>query len=453
MLEFLLEPFSFRRTPAVSTVNELASLGPVREPQRSQVSLLMRHFLQRFFNHETASPDGDAKTLLVQIACAAGLPGFLVALYLDPIYHRTTPPPYWLQVNHHLFFVLYSFAAMGIAMVFEWDLFFPDLLDVQILKPLPVNDRNVFLGRIVAIAILIGGFLIDSNFLAPTIMHITLNPPHPGRFTIGHLVAVLLSGMFAAAFTLALQGSLLSLLGERVFRRLSLVMQGLLIALFVMMLLLFPAFSGLLPVILQSHNFLAFCFPPFWFLGIYQWMIEGPEVPSVFRTLAAVGFIATGAAAALTMLTYPIAYIRRTRQVIEGPGKQSSRRRLTGPLSRRLMTMFDRAFLRRPARRAVYSFISQTLFRVPRYRIYLVLFCGVGFSIVASTLLNFRVVHQKILLDVSADGVRASIAMVALWTIAGLRIALASSGNRTGNWIFHASHGTASEALFGTGIV
>jgi hypothetical protein len=436
MFDFLLEPFSFRRTPAVLTVSELATLGPVREPERSQVSRLMRHFLERFFNHETASPDGDAKTLLVQIACAAGLPGFLVALYLDPMYHRETPPPYWLQVNHHLFFVLYSFVAMGIAMVFEWDMFFPDLLDVQILKTLPVKDRNVFLGRVAAIAILVGGFLIDSNFLAPTIMHITLNPPHPGRFTAGHLVAVLLSGLFSAAFTLALQGSLLSLLGERVFRRLSLALQGLLIALLVMILLLFPSLSGLLPVLLESHSFYAYCFPPLWFLGIYQCIIEGADVPAIFTTLAAIGLIATGAAVALTMLTYPIAYMRRVRQVIEGPGKQYNGRSRTGPLARWLGGLFDRAFLRRPGRRAVHSFISQTLFRVPRYRIYLVLYCGVGLSIVVSTLFNFRVVHQHILLDVPADGVRASIAIVGLWTIAGLRVALASSGNRIGSWVF-----------------
>jgi len=436
MLDFLLEPFSFRRTPPVLTVNELAALGPVREPERSQLSRLMRHFLERFFNHETASPDGDSKTLLVQIACAAGLPGFLVALYLDPIYHRATPPPYWLQVNHHLFFVLYSFVVMGIAMVFEWDLFFPDLLDMQILKPLPVRERNVFLGRVFAIALLVGGFLIDSNFLAPTVMHITLNPPHPGRFTAGHAIAVLLSGLFAAAFTLALQSSLLSLFGERVFRRLSLALQGLLIAFFVMLLLLFPVLSGLLPAILQSHNFIAYCFPPFWFLGTYQWIIEGTEVPSIFRTLASVGFIATGIAVVLTMLTYPIAYIRRVRHVIEGPGRQSSRAHLLRPLTRWVGGLFDRAFLRRPVRRAVYCFISQTLFRVPRYRIYLVLYCGVGLSIVASTLLNARVVDERIWFDVSADGLRASIAIVALWTITGLRITLASSGNRIGSWVF-----------------
>jgi hypothetical protein len=445
MFDFLLDGFSFRRTPAVLTVSELAALGPVHEPERNQISRLVRHFLERFFNHESASPDADSKTLLVQIACATALPGFLVALWLDPIYHRPTPPPYWLQVNHHLFFVLYSCVAMGIAMVFEWDLFFPDLLDVQILKTLPVKDRDVFLGRIAAIAVLVGGFLVDSNFLAPVIMHITLNPPSPGRFTAGHLLAVLLSGLFSAAFTLALQGTMLSLLGERMFRRVSLLLQGLLITLFVLLLLLFPAYSGLLPSLLRSGSFAALCFPPLWFLGIYQCAIEGAAAPPIFATLARIGFIATGAAIGLTMLTYPVAYLRRVRQVIEGPGKQNSGRHRTSPLARWGGGIFDRAVLRRPLCRAVYWFISQTLFRVQRYRIYLVLYCGVGLSVVVSTVFNLRVVRQEISWEILADGVRAAIAIAGLWTITGLRIALASSGNRSGSWVFHVLLGRPPE--------
>jgi hypothetical protein len=445
MLDFFLQPFSIARRPAILALNDLAALGPVREPRRNQMSRLMRHFLERFFNHESASHDGDAKTRLVQIACAAGLPGFMVALYLDPVYHHADPPPYWLQVNHHLFFVLYSFVAMGIAMVFEWDMFFPDLLDIQILKTLPVKDGNVFFARVAAIALLVAGFLFDSNFLPPTIIHITMNPPNHGRFTMGHILAVSASGLFAAMFILALQGLLLSVLGDRVFRRLSLLLQGLLIALLVILLLLFPSFSGMLPIFLQSGNFLVLCFPPFWFLGLYQRFIEGSHALPIFTTLAKIGFFSTLAAIGLTMLTYPIAYTRRTRQVIEGPGKRGHSGHLIGKFSRGLAAVFDRLVLRIPIRLAVHHFISQTLLRVSRYRIYLVLYGGVGLSVVVSTVLHFTVVGQRIVIETSADGIRAAIAIVAFWTIAGLRIAFVPSGNQQGNWIFRVLQGRPPE--------
>src|SRR6185437_12101011 len=162
----------------VQSLNVQAALGPARPPKRSQFSLLVRHFLERFFNHETASSAGDGKTRMVQIACAAGLPGLMVAVYLWPVYHPVIiypprhdgilpgPPPYWVQANHHFFFVIYSFVAMGLITVFQWDLFFPDLLDVFVLGPLPIPQIRVFLARAAAIALLIAGFLIDANLLA-----------------------------------------------------------------------------------------------------------------------------------------------------------------------------------------------------------------------------------------------------------------------------------------------
>ena len=81
----------------------------------------------------------------------------MVAIYLWPVYHpflagrraNTTAgaPPYWVQLNHHFFFVIYSFVVMGLITVFEWDLFFPDLLDIQVMGSLPVPQRRVFMAR------------------------------------------------------------------------------------------------------------------------------------------------------------------------------------------------------------------------------------------------------------------------------------------------------------------
>src|SRR5216683_7205281 len=79
--------FFMMSEPEVIPLKAQAERGLAQEPERSQFSHLVRHFLARFFNHETASPDGDAKTRLVLIAVATGLPGFAVALYLWPVYH------------------------------------------------------------------------------------------------------------------------------------------------------------------------------------------------------------------------------------------------------------------------------------------------------------------------------------------------------------------------------
>jgi hypothetical protein len=328
-------------------LNAQAALGVEHAPQRSQFSLLVRHFLERFFNHETASPDGDAKARLILIAFSVGLPTFVVALYLWPDYHSFIPylrhghviwvpglPPYWLQVNHHFFFVVYSFVAMGIVTVFEWDMFFPDLLDLWVLKTLPIAEFRSFLARVAAISIFIAGFLFDANVFATLVLPAAIDPPNLPRFLLGHLLAVFGSGLFAAFFILALQGVLLSLLGERFFRKISLVMQCLSITALLLLMFLFPVFSGVVPALLKSGSAYALWCPPFWFLGIYQLLMEGPSALPIYATLAKIGCTALLFVAAVAVITYPLAYLRRVRQLVEGPGTHSTRNWIRRPLDR-----------------------------------------------------------------------------------------------------------------------
>src|ERR1017187_5351359 len=404
------------------SVRSMAALGPVRQPDRSEFSLLVRHFLERFFNHEAASPEGDAKARLVLIAVATGIPGFVVALYLWPIYHpfivwppghalNAGPPPYWQQVNHHFFFVVYSFVAMGIVTVFQWDLFFPDLLDVFVLSTLPIQDLRLFIARVAAIAVLIGGFLFDANFLALLILPASLDPPNLPRFLSGHALAVAGSGLFAAAFVLALQGVLLSVLGEGWFRRISLL--------------------------LQAGSVYALFFPPFWFLGVYQWLMEGPSALPIYARLAQTGCIALLVTTLVAMLAYPLAYLRRVRQLVVGPGTHDTRIWAAVPF----LLMLSATLVRHPVRRAVFHFISQSLFRVPRYRIYLVLYGGVGLSVVVASILRLTVKDGNVRIGISPDGVLAAIGIVSFWMIVGLRMAFVSPGNQQGSWVFRIVHG------------
>ena len=425
--------------PEILSLNAQAALGAVREPERSQFSQLVRHFLERFFNHETASSDGEAKSRLILIACATGIPGFVDALYLWPVYHQMFGghPSYWMTVNHHFFFVIYSFVALGIITVFEWDMFFPDLLDIFVLTTLPIPDRRLFTARVAAIAILIVGFLIDANFLAPLVLPASIDPPNPARLLAGHVLAVLGSGLFSAAFILALQGVLLSIFGERLFRRISLPLQGLSITVLLMLLFLFPVLSTAVPAFLKSGSIYALCFPPFWFLGIYQSLLEGSAALPIFNKLAQIGCVSLLITGALAVLTYPIAYVRRVRRLVEGPGTHDTRSWAAQPLQ----SLLHATLLRPPIRRAVFHFISQTLMRVHRYRIYLVLYGGVGLSIVVATVLRMSVVYGYVRIEISPDGMRAAIGIVAFWTIAGLRMAFVSPGNQQGNWVFRIVHG------------
>jgi hypothetical protein len=263
------------------------------------------------------------------------------------------------------------------------------------------------------------------------------DPPNLPRFLAGHLLAVAGSGLYAAVFILAMQGMLLSVLGERVFRRLSLLLQGLSITFLLMLLLLFPVLSGAVPVLLQSGSPYVLCFPPFWFLGIYQRLLEGPAALPIYARLAQAGCVALLLTAGLAALAYPAAYLRKVHQLLEGQGTHDTRNRIARPLQR----LLHATLVRPPVRRAVFHFISQSLLRVQRYRIYLVLYGGVGLSIVAAAILRLTVVHRAVRVEISADGLRAAVGIVAFWTIAGLRLAFVSPGNQQGSWVFRVVHG------------
>ena len=208
-----------------------------------------------------------------------------------------------------------------------------------------------------------------------------------------------------------------------------------------MLLLFFPVLSEFTANLLQSGNSSVLFFPPYWFLGIYQRILDGPAAQPVIANLAHIGVLALLAAVALVVLAYPIAYLRRTRQLLVGANARSSSSRFAGLLFAPLVAVATNS----PAGRAVFHFIGQTMLRVPRYRIYLVLYGGVGLAFVAAIVLRLQVSHQQLQFSIDPDGLRASIGLIAYWTVAGLSASFKSAGNRQGAWIWRMVHGEPPE--------
>jgi hypothetical protein len=392
--------------PARSAVQSLAVLAQANtEETRSptQFTTLVRHFLERFFNSEMASADGDAKTRLVQAACTMGVPGLVIALYLYTPYHLPhLVRSYWDQTGDHYFYVVYSLVAMGLLVIFEWDMLFPDLLDVFILSSLPVREMRLFRARVSAIGILLAAALFDANMLAVVVLPAATDPPHLFRFLAAHLVSVFMAGWYGAAFFLALEGALLALLGDRIFRRISLWLQGAAVVVLLASLFAYPAVAGNLHGLLASRSRFALAFPPFWFLGIYQRIVDGPATPQVFAHLARVGIAATTMVTALALASYPLAWARRTRDLVEGAVRRD-RQNFTAVPVRGLL---HQTLARTPAARVIWHFITQNLLRVPRYRMVLVMYGGAGAALIFATVMRLRV--APIGLVFSPDGLRAA---------------------------------------------
>ena len=143
-----------------------------------------------------------------------------------------------------------------------------------------------FAARVASIATFIAAFLFDANILAPLVLPLATDPPDVLRLVTAHVTATMGAGLWSAIFILALNGTLLSIFGEPLFRRIALLLQCAIITILVMMMLFFPVLSSAVPALLQSNNPIVHWLPPFWFLGLYQRILDGPGSLPVFHSLA-----------------------------------------------------------------------------------------------------------------------------------------------------------------------
>ncbi len=422
---------------AVLSLEVQAGMAVTVPRERGQFRLLVSHFLDRFLNNEMVSTEDEAKTRLIQIACAIGLPGLFVAMALFPPYHFPGGRPFWLQISDQYFYVMYSMAAMGIVTVFEWDSFFPELLDVFVLSTLPIQNRKLFLARIAAVSIFLCIFLIGANLLGIVFLPAASDLPSPALHFLAHLVAVSMSGMFSAALFLTLQGLVLAALGERLSRKVSPFLQGLSIMALSMVFFLSPVLSRSLQALMNSSSAAVRYFPPFWFLGIYERLLRGPSALPVFSELAQRGCWATLWMITTAIVIYPAAYKRRTSQLIQGSVARDGESLIAKPIN----TLLHATLLRNPVQRGVYHFIGQTLPRTRRHRGYLAMYGGIGLALIAAGAARLTVGHGHIRVALSPDGLQAAIPVAVFWTIAGLRTAFVSPADERGSWIFRITCG------------
>src|ERR1700678_3226099 len=248
-----------------------------RRDQRG-FEILVRHLLDRFFNNELLASDDETKRVM-QIACAVALPTLLVSLFLFPLYHAFPPAPahrpFWSQAGDHYIFVMYSFVVMGVATVYEWDLLFPDILDIFVLSILPIPTRKLFFARVLALAIFLCLVQFGTSILGTLFFPMVAEQFNFPRHLLSHFIAVTMSGMFAATTFLSIQGVLLNTVGERIFRRITPLLQGASIMLLLAILLLCPTVASSVEPLLTSGTAAIRYFPPLWFLGVYESLFQG----------------------------------------------------------------------------------------------------------------------------------------------------------------------------------
>ena len=166
----------------------------------------------------------------------------------------------------------------------------------------------------------------------------------------------------------------------------------------------------------------------------------GPATSPVFVGLARIGWMALAMAVGLAAASYPLAWWRKTRGLVEGTAKRERRR---PGWRRRMSPSCMPPWRANPPAAAMWQFIGQNLLRVPRYRMVLVMYGGMGAALLFATVTRVSVAHGRIAFVFSPQGLRATVPIVAFWTVSGLRSTFLAPADQRGRWIFRVILGKA----------
>ena len=402
--------------------------------------VLVRHFFGRFFDNEIVAQEGDMRTDVVQALGFVAVPGMFAAFAMLPTGVRFDQPfaHGWEVITDYYFFVLYSMTVMGFVMVFEWDSLFPDRKDYIILTPLPLGESAIFLAKVGALILFLGMFVLDANFLGMllgplisggggTVFRIV------GRIMLAHSIAVLSGGIFVAMAFAGLQGVLINCLTGRAFRRVSAWAQMASMAFLITVLFLTPFMAGAIRPLFEQQSPLLRWFPPFWFLALYMDLLPGQPGGAVFHDLAPLALRAVGIAAAVFAVSYFAGYWRHARRVMES-------NETTGDPPGRVRAAFDRLvneyLLPHPLERATFHFISSTMLRSARHRLFLATYGGIAVALALPNVAWFGHGPTAPMFVFTAAGLLPIPLILTFLCVTGLRGAFNLPAELRANWIF-----------------
>src|SRR5215472_4059647 len=123
--------------------------------------LLLKLFQGRFFESDDVAPGSGFQTNINQVLGFLLTSGFIVSYMMFPaistIVNRNRGAQLgWAIRGFQLFSPVYTFAVVGFAAFFEWDMLFPNRRDFLILASFPIRLRDLFAAQFCALARFLG---------------------------------------------------------------------------------------------------------------------------------------------------------------------------------------------------------------------------------------------------------------------------------------------------------
>lgn len=413
--------------------------------------VLARHFFLRLFQNDVVLfEEQKTQKIIVFLAFVAIFSAHLADGILRRYLIFADGGTSWVEKSY---FLSYLMVLMGFITVLEWDVLFPDRRDFSNLMSLPVKLRAFFPAKFASLILFVGLFALGANALSLFVFYVYLprwqssSPVYGLRFMGSHLLSAFCSCFFILFFCALLMGVLINILGDRLFRSVSLYIRtGLMVVLVFLLILFFsetitiPHSLLSFPQLKEDNAMALYFYPPMWFTGLYESLL-GNEDP-LFSQLSNIALLALGVTIFAFFLTSTLSYRRYLKRMEEVKKKNPQ----FVQLRRRSSGFFSPVFLRNPTEKAVFSFFGVTLRRSMIHKMRLASFMAVALGMIFILLVS-RASHTKVFS--TFDRTLLSVPLIfAFFLVVGIRRVVKIPSCLEANWIFRMTESKDKQSYF-----
>ena len=416
--------------------------------ERGQIMALARAFLARFFDNDLTAGSTDLKHSFLWLIAAAAMPGIAMPSAKMELWSRLAiirgpeggPEFLRMTASSDIVFSLgVTMITMGLLATIVWNSLLIDRRDALVLGSFPVRHRTVLAGKIVALLAFFGIVFAGIFPLAAASYGLHLGMPIAGMvfgFKLAgvHVLVSVLAALFVVFVVVGAQGLLLTLLGPRLFGRVTPTLQMMLVAAVVLLFVFLPfaaaETSGPVYGLRPASQVGVLALPPVWFFGLYETLLGG-TLP-VLHVLSDRALGAIAIAGAIVLVTYPLAYRRVVNAAVVGTAARARQ-----SLPTRLAAHLPRLLSRDPVSRATIQFTMTTIGRAGLHRLVIAMAVGAAFAFIVPIVgANLGVRPPR-----PTMGLLAMPIVLMVFVLIGLRIALALPADLAANWLFRTSAG------------
>lgn len=403
-----------------------------------QFIVLVRHFVLRLFNNEILKFENQRRQNLAILLAFLAIGGGTVATvtlfpYLSAL-PGFTSETVWIEKT---FFITLSMAFVGIISVLNWENILLDEKDYFYLSALPIHTSTLFLAKFCSLLVFVGILSLALHFFTIFIFAfflgemVNINPYYsPSIITSGwvHLLATFMANCFVFLLVAFLQGILLILLKARGYRRISLVVQTLLMIGFVSVFIWFPQLVNKIPTWKENYSLFVYYFPPLWFVGFYELMIGNYDI--VFKVHYYIAPLVVVGLMDLYLLSIVLGYKRFS---FHATAELIKERVTPWSIIRRL---FIRRFLKHPIERAIFYFSLFTLGRSRKHKLQLAVIISLPLTFVVTQIVILFLSKKPTYFMSPRPFLVAVPFIFYLFLVGGFRMMVVHPVAEEANWVF-----------------